>query len=104
MPARNLRIRRKTARKKRGVSRERVQSDKVVVGPPKLTRFEKARIVGARALQLAVGAPPLIPIPPDASDPISLAVRELEAKVLPISLRRTLPNGNYQDIPLASLM
>ena len=31
---------------------------------------------------------------------ISLAIEELEKKALPISIRRTLPNGIYQDIPL----
>jgi len=102
--ARSLRVSRKTVRKRVEVSEKRIQSESVVIGPPKLTRFERARIVGARALQLALGAPPFIPIPPDASDPITLAMRELEAGVLPISLRRTLPNGNYQDIPLASLL
>ena len=36
---------------------------KVLMGPPTLTRFEKARIMGARALQLSLGAPPFIDIP-----------------------------------------
>jgi len=35
-------------------------SQKVSVGPPKITRFEKARIVGARALQISMGAPILV--------------------------------------------
>jgi DNA-directed RNA polymerases I, II, and III subunit RPABC2 len=33
-------------------------------------------------------------------DTVSIAVSELEAKILPISIRRTLPNGLYQDIPI----
>ena len=36
------------------------KEERVRVGPPKLTRFERARIVGARALQVAMGAPTLI--------------------------------------------
>lgn len=77
---------------------------KVLIGPPKLTRFERARIIGSRALQLSLGAPPFIPIPPDVKDPIKLAEMELEAKVLPISIRRSLPDGTYQDIPIDYLL
>lgn len=76
----------------------------VKIGPNKLTRFERARIIGARALQLSLGAPPFIPIPPNIKDPISLAIAELEAKALPISIRRTLPDGTYQDIPIDVLL
>lgn len=74
------------------------------IGPPWLTRFERARIIGARALQLALGAPPLIPIRPDLKDPISMAKAELEAKALPISIRRTTPTGELEDIPLVDLL
>ena len=69
------------------------------MGPPKLTRFEKARIVGARALQISMGAPILV----DASEntnPIDIALKELDARILPITIRRTLPDETYQDIPL----
>ena len=72
---------------------------KINVGPPKITRFEKARIVGARALQISMGAPILV----DASEntnPIDIALKELDARILPITIRRTLPDGTFQDIPL----
>ena len=36
----------------------------------------------------------------NARSSISLAIEELEKKALPISIRRTLPNGTYQDIPI----
>ena len=75
-------------------------SMEVLIGPQSLTRFEKARITGARSLQLSLGAPSLIPIPSGIKDSISLAVAELEARALPISIRRILPNGLYQDIPI----
>jgi DNA-directed RNA polymerases I, II, and III subunit RPABC2 len=71
----------------------------VLVGPSSLTRFEKARITGARSLQLSLGAPPLMKIPQEIKDSVSLATLELNAKALPISIRRVLPNGMYQDIP-----
>lgn len=73
---------------------------KIVIGPPKLTRFEKARIVGARALQIAMGAPILIEVPKGLTSTIDLALKELEMGVLPITIRRRLPDGRYQDIPV----
>jgi DNA-directed RNA polymerases I, II, and III subunit RPABC2 len=76
------------------------QPTKVMIGPLSLTRFEKARITGARSLQLSLGAPSLIAIPGGIKDSISLAVAELEVRALPISIRRILPNGLYQDIPI----
>ncbi len=65
-----------------------------------MTRFERARIVGARALQLAMGAPLLMEAPGPRSDSIDIALLELEAGILPLTVRRTLPNEEYQDIPL----
>lgn len=70
------------------------------MGPPKITRFEKARIVGARALQISMGAPILVDVSEGFSGPIDIAMKELEMAVLPITIRRTLPDGSYQDIPL----
>jgi DNA-directed RNA polymerase I, II, and III subunit RPABC2 len=76
----------------------------VKIGPPKLTRFEKARIVGARSLQIAMGAPPFIPMEGAYKGPIEVATVELEEDALPISIRRSLPNGATQDIPIAALI
>jgi DNA-directed RNA polymerase I, II, and III subunit RPABC2 len=74
------------------------------IGPDHLTRFERARILGARALQLSLGAPPLTPLPDTVRDPISIARLELENRALPISIRRILPTGEYQNIPVAELL
>ena len=76
---------------------------KIEIGPPKLTRFEKARIVGARALQVAMGAPLLVE-PSTLSSPIDIALSELESGMLPMTIRRTLPDGTFQDIPLKWLL
>ena len=73
---------------------------KIMMGPPTLTRFEKARIMGARALQLSLGAPPFIDIPESASTSLDISMKELEDRVIPITIRRVLPNGDYQNIPL----
>jgi len=68
-----------------------------------MTRFEKARIVGARALQIAMGAPILVD-PSDVSSPIDIALKELDGGVLPMTIRRTLPDGQFQDVPLQWLL
>jgi len=73
---------------------------KILMGPPTLTRFEKARIMGARALQLSLGAPPFIDIPESAATSLDISMKELEKRVIPITIRRVLPNGDYQNIPL----
>jgi DNA-directed RNA polymerase I, II, and III subunit RPABC2 len=77
-----------------------VEKGKITIGPPTLTRFEKARIMGARALQLSLGAPPFIPIPKTARTSLDIAMEELEQRVIPIVIRRVLPNGDYQNIPI----
>ncbi len=75
----------------------------VKIGPPKLTRFEKARIVGARSLQIAMGAPPFVSLDVGYRGPIEIATAELEEDALPVSIRRSLPNGVTQDIPIKAL-
>ena len=80
---------------------QELQSDnKILMGPPNLTRFEKARIMGARALQLSLGAPPFIDIPETAATSLDIAMEELDQRLIPISIRRVLPNGDFQNIPL----
>ena len=69
-------------------------------GPPTLTRFEKARIMGSRALQLSLGAPPFIDFSKNISTSLEIAMEELHQKVIPIVIRRTLPNGDYQNITI----
>ena len=80
--------------------RELESDGKILMGPPNLTRFEKARIMGARALQLSLGAPPFIDIPVSAATSLDISMKELEERVIPITIRRVLPNGDYQNIPL----
>ncbi|MCL5092914.1 MAG: DNA-directed RNA polymerase subunit K [Candidatus Marsarchaeota archaeon] len=52
------------------------------------TKFEKSRIIGARALQLANGAPPLIKVPEDMIEPLDLAELEFEKGIIPITIIR----------------
>ncbi|MBI1829639.1 MAG: DNA-directed RNA polymerase subunit K [Thaumarchaeota archaeon] len=79
---------------------ETTTKGKIMIGPPTLTRFEKARILGARALQLSLGAPPFIPIPKEVATSLDLAYTELEKRVIPITIRRVLPNGDFQNISI----
>lgn len=67
-----------------------------------LTRYEEIRILGIRAEQLSKNFPPLIPIT-DETDAIEIARKELAAGVLPFIVRRRLPNGLYENIPLSEL-
>ncbi len=60
------------------------------------TKYEKARIIGARSLQIAMGAPLLIEVDKDTFkkinySPIELAKIEFEIGVLPITIKRPLP-------------
>jgi DNA-directed RNA polymerase I, II, and III subunit RPABC2 len=71
-----------------------------VMGPPTLTRFEKARIMGARALQLSLGAPVFIDIPKNVITSLEIAMEELNQRLLPIVIKRSLPNNDYQNISI----
>lgn len=86
--------------------RERYRENKkyVKIGGIFLTRYEKARIVGARALQISFGAPILIAKQPDMIDPIRIAMKELKSGILPLTIRRENPNGAFQDIPINRLI
>ncbi len=59
---------------------------KIEIGTERYTRFEKARIIGARALQISCGAPTMIDYPKGMLDPIDIAMKEFDADVLPISV------------------
>lgn len=54
----------------------------------KYTRFEKAAIIGARALQISMGAPVLIGIPKGMTDPVEIAELEFKEGVIPITVKR----------------
>lgn len=76
----------------------------VKIGPIFLTRYEKARITGSRALQLSFGAPLLIEKPRNLIDPIKIAQLELKAGILPLTIRRENPSEEFQDIPINKLI
>jgi DNA-directed RNA polymerase subunit K/omega len=51
-----------------------------------------------------MGAPILIETEETYSNPIDIALTELENGILPITIRRTLPDGTFQDIPMKWLL
>jgi len=51
-----------------------------------------------------MGAPILVEVSEGLSSPIDIALKELDARILPMTIRRTLPDGTFQDIPLKWLM
>ncbi len=54
----------------------------------KYTRFERARIIGARALQISLGAPILVDVPDDVIDPIEISITEYNKGVIPMTVKR----------------
>ncbi len=72
----------------------------------KLTKYERARILGARALQIAMNAPLLIKMNKDELekinfDSLSIAETELDAGVLPISVHKPFPNKKEEELKRA---
>jgi DNA-directed RNA polymerase subunit K/omega/predicted flap endonuclease-1-like 5' DNA nuclease len=76
----------------------------VSIGPKWLTKYEKARIIGARALQISMGAPIMISTEGVTMGRYGFAEEELRSGLLPMTVRRTLPTGEYTDVPLALLL
>ena len=62
----------------------------------KYTRFEKARIIGARALQIDWGAPILIEVPEDIISSLSIAEMEYAKGVIPITVKRDESDISFQ--------
>lgn len=64
-----------------------------------LTRFEKARVIAARALQISMGAPILITT--NLKHPGEIALKEFEEGVLPLNIVRELPNGTKEIVDVS---
>jgi DNA-directed RNA polymerase subunit K/omega len=67
----------------------------------RLTRFEVARLIGARSLQISLGAPIFVKSE-KILNPIQLAKLEFKNKILPITIKRELPNGEINVIEIRS--
>jgi DNA-directed RNA polymerases I, II, and III subunit RPABC2 len=63
---------------------------------PYMTKYEKARVLGTRALQISMNAPVLVDLEGE-TDPLQIAIKELNQKKIPLIIRRYLPDGWYED-------
>ncbi|GMM52458.1 DNA-directed RNA polymerase core subunit [Starmerella bacillaris] len=63
---------------------------------PYMTKYERARILGTRALQISMNAPVLVDLEGE-TDPLQIAMKELSQKKVPLVVRRYLPDGSFED-------
>ena len=66
------------------------------VTTPYMTKYERARVLGTRALQISMGAPVMVELEGE-TDPLQIAMKELKAQKIPIIIRRYMPDGSYED-------
>lgn len=69
---------------------------------PWLTKYERTRIIGTRATQIAMGAPPMVELL-DETDPLRIAEKELKEYKVPLVIRRYLPDGSFEDWTVAEM-
>lgn len=74
--------------------------DRVTV--PILTKYERARVLGTRALQISMNAPVLVALEGE-TDPLTIAQKELRERVIPLMIRRILPDNTYEDWSIREL-
>jgi len=106
-----------------GITGER-QPNKVRITTPYLTKYERARILGTRALQiryvdrdsrcinlldvgpdapLSMNAPILVPLDGE-TDALQVAIKELSQRKIPLIIRRYLPDGSFEDWSVSELI
>ena len=67
-----------------------------------MTKYERARVLGTRALQISMNAPVMVSIDGE-TDPLKIAGKELRARKIPMIIRRYLPDGAFEDWNLDEL-
>ncbi|KAJ5179190.1 RNA polymerase subunit omega/K/RPABC2 [Penicillium capsulatum] len=77
-------------------SREKKVPNEQRTTTPYLTKYERARVLGTRALQISMNAPVLVDLEGE-TDPLQIAMKELNQKKIPLIIRRYLPDGWYED-------
>ena len=68
-----------------------------------MTKYERARVLGTRALQISMNAPVMVDIG-NETDPLKIAMKELRDRKIPMIIRRYLPDGSYEDWNLDELI
>ncbi|ODV93546.1 hypothetical protein PACTADRAFT_52112 [Pachysolen tannophilus NRRL Y-2460] len=80
----------------RGTVKQQAISKEERSTTPYMTKYERARILGTRALQISMNAPVLVDIEGE-TDPLQIAMKELAQRKIPLVVRRYLPDGSYED-------
>lgn len=80
------------------------ENDATHKSQPRLTLYEKTKIIGFRANQLAQGARAFINVPPYVTDVAEIARMELDQKRLPFIIARPMPDGSFEYWRLTDLM
>lgn len=68
-----------------------------------LTKYERARVLGTRALQISMNAPVMVDLDGE-TDPLRIAEKELRERKIPIIIRRYLPDGSHEDWSIDELI
>jgi len=71
---------------------------------PFLTQYEKTKVLGFRTNQLSLGARPYIAVPEHVTEIREIARLELEARRLPIIIKRPMPDGTFEMWRLSDLL
>lgn len=98
------------------------QPNKVRITTPYLTKYERARVLGTRALQIrsvsclsscnlitlnrtstSMNAPVLVPLDGE-TDALQIAIKELSQRKIPLIIRRYLPDGSFEDWSVSELI
>ncbi|KAI9277864.1 RNA polymerase, subunit omega/K/RPB6 [Sporodiniella umbellata] len=82
---------------------EEQTSTKVRQTTPYMTKYEKARILGTRALQISLNAPVMVELDGE-SDALVIAMKELREKKVPLIVRRYLPDNTFEDWDVKDLI
>lgn len=90
-------------RTKRGYKKMKNAGEEGGITSHFLTKYERARILGTRALQLSKNAPPMIMPDSGETDPYKLAEYELSRGKIPFIIRRYLPDHTYEDWKVSEL-
>ena len=70
---------------------------------PYMTKYERARVLGTRALQISMNAPVLVQLDGE-TDPLEIAGKELRERRIPFIVRRYMPDGSYEDWSIEELI
>ena len=83
---------------------EEAQAPSTRITSQYMTKYERARVLGVRAMQISRNAPILVEVDANDTDPMHIAEKELLERKLPFMIRRYLPDGSYEDWKMEELV